>query len=132
MQLRHGDNLGNGFCTSTCAKPILEIVPMAILDGLCWISQEVTVKWVNKFQTYQSELCEIWPFIHISCPAFWDNFVQIRVAMWWSFQPKNKQKNIYNWVSSIFRYSNTLGAEMFGGRDFWLETRVIIKISTHS
>ena len=25
----------------------------------------------------------------------------------------------------------TLGAEMFGLSDFWLETRVIIKISTH-
>ena len=27
---------------------------------------------------------------------------------------------------------NTLGAEMFGGSDFWLETRIIIKISTNS
>ena len=27
---------------------------------------------------------------------------------------------------------NTLAAEMFLGSDFWLETRVIIKISTHS
>ena len=27
---------------------------------------------------------------------------------------------------------NTLPAKMFGGTDFWLETRVIIKILTHS
>jgi hypothetical protein len=29
-----------------------------------------------------------------------------------------------------FKY-HTPGAEMFGVGDFWLETRVIIKISTH-
>ena len=34
MQLQHGDNLGNGFCTSTRAKPIPEIVPMLKLDKL--------------------------------------------------------------------------------------------------
>ena len=61
---------------------------------------------VNKFQSYQSELCEIWPFIHISCPAFWDNFVQIRVAMWWSFQPKiNHKLYIKFWLKTMF-FSN--------------------------
>ena len=32
---------------------------------------------------------------------------------------------------NILRYISTLGAEMFGVGDFWLETRLIIKISTH-
>jgi hypothetical protein len=33
--------------------------------------------------------------------------------------------------SSELLHSSTPMAEMFGGSDFWLETRVIIKISTH-
>ena len=37
MQLRDGDNLGKGFCTSACAacaKPFPKIVPMAKLHSL--------------------------------------------------------------------------------------------------
>jgi hypothetical protein len=36
MQLCHGDNLGKGFFTSTCAcgKPFPKIVPMAKLDSV--------------------------------------------------------------------------------------------------
>ena len=38
------------------------------------------------------------------------------------------------WVPFILSLMNYTAhaAEMFGGSDFWLETRVIIKISTHS
>ena len=70
MQLRHGDNLGKGFCTSTsaykcdvctsaCAKPFPKIVPMAKLHSLivtlikkiyvikiCQIASFMS-KWVN-------------------------------------------------------------------------------------
>ena len=34
-------------------------------------------------------------------------------------------------VNQQMNIRNTLPADMFGVREFWLETRVIIKISTH-
>ena len=40
-------------------------------------------------------------------------------------------KNIYIIRTAILNYFVSLPAEMFGGSDFWLETRVIIKILTH-
>ena len=55
------------------------------------------------------------------------NNMNLWKSSWTSLQATFKNK--YNIVDPCL---GTLPAEMFGGSDFWLETRVIIKILTHS
>ncbi len=36
--------------------------------------------------TYQSDLCEVGPLVHVTSPAFGDDFVQVWVTMSWTLQ----------------------------------------------
>ena len=47
------------------------------------------------------------------------------------FQPFLFRDDFRSYNNSILNVASTLGTEMSGVDDFWLETRVIIRISTH-
>ena len=86
MQLRHGDNLWKGFCTSTCAsaKPFPKIVPMAKLD-ICVNSESVKPScleaWHNSsirfchftymFKGFSSSDCRDFTFVFSWSKSFW-------------------------------------------------------------
>ena len=48
------------------------------------------------------------------------------------FKSPHREQILLLLLILIFKSTYTLAAEMFGGSDFWLETRAIIKFSTHS
>ena len=92
-----------------------------------WDNYEILVFWVHIFQSRRG----------YSFSTFFALIIQVPIAL--STVPYESQICLCIYVTQrvAWRFRPglkllcTLAAEMFGVGDFWLETRIIIKISTH-